>query len=176
MVTINLLPWREWKAAYEVRVIKQMMVSIFLAHVVIVLGGYLLITEINREWKTEVAHLSQQVKRKNNWQHQVIADTNPNPNIKNVLPMSLPDQLSPYEVFQLFQTNRPQTLCFTEVKRHKKNWMIVGKTQKLYDLMLYLKAWYNTSLFSSIHISDLNQGPYGFQFRLFVMEKNNTSQ
>lgn len=167
---INLLPWRESKRLYQLSVIKKMLLISFFFHLVFLFGWHILFVELKHKKKIRLIHLESKFKESLQWQVslQKFNRENKDINENNAL---IQYRATIWQLFNLLESNRYETFCFTEIKRTKHHYIFSGKTRSIIDLMMYLNHWNAAYLFSSISISYLKQQANISQFQFIAEEK-----
>ena len=154
MVNVNLLPWRDAQYRYQSRQLKRyFLASLILPFMAMTIWYIRLQNEseplreklngLNERWSayrtagpSEAQVHQEEVRRA---KIQLIKQTN----------------RKLRQFFMSFSSEASQTVCFTRVMYHGRDFIFQGRTQSSYALTDFLKHWHTSSLFSEIKLQQL---------------------
>lgn len=159
MVTINLLPWRDYARIYERKYLRKMILINLIILSVLFISARLFITNQEIDLQSRIMYLQKEIKK-----YDV-------PLIKKQVSFSPSIYIKPHTIKKLLaglvSINGIQ-VCFANVERVGDKISFVGKAHSAADLTEFLSQWKAASLFSQIKIQSIEQQEndgigFGFQ-------------
>ncbi len=167
MVEINLLPWREYRHAYQVKRLKQILVStITIALIFVCILHFLLMNLLQRE-TTRLSIIQAELQRFSTWKtdEDLIRDSN-----------RIDKQASQHiaqtnKLFQMLASKWQENVCFTELVQDKNTVLFTGYAETTEEFTEFIKHWNVSHLFTALNIESLqyqeNAHAVQFHFRAF---------
>jgi|GEM_PF-6041051 Tfp pilus assembly protein PilN len=171
MVTINLLPWRQYEKAYQTRRIKLIFLLVILLSVTNIVAGYLLVSRQVRQSGLRVAALTDEINRYQMHSRLLRVAVPP---VDGSIGNRYGQEFTAARLFAGLGRDQTQDVCFTEIKRNKGTILFVGKTRSAADLTDYLRRWNVGYLFSEITLKLLEQ-ENGLMRFIFQAQENQSS-
>ncbi len=156
MVTINLLPWREYTRHYQKQMMKKILLRSMLAMLLILAGIHVFLSKQQANSHIRIDILQKQL---DHYQMQSVerkpASRADKPLLKPPFPIST-------LFFELGKMSK-EPVCFTDIVQNNQATLFIGNTHSAADLTHYLKNWQAAHLFSQININQLDHAQFRFQ-------------
>jgi hypothetical protein len=156
-VEINLLPWRDYKRAYQNKVMKKILLATLLFTMIILTILHQILSSRETALQIRIDVILNQIQQ---WREQSIR--------QNQKQSSQPLPKPPSDITTLFDELKKMNeneVCFTDISRKKNMTMFTGKAHSAADLTDYLQNWRAAYLFSHIKINQLKQKNNTAEFR-----------
>lgn len=162
MVEINLLPWREFKKAYEKKITRLYILSGLLIGLLVTMPAHFFLGYQIKLSTNKTYQLQEKLQR--------YFQSHPAPILAHYITQSILDYGNTTQKFFLELSHSYQEqACFTEIVRHDNVIQMTGLTPSPIDLTEFLKNWHLGKLFSQIKIDSLQPSSMDlWQFRLQV--------
>ncbi|MBX3708582.1 MAG: hypothetical protein KIT56_07350 [Gammaproteobacteria bacterium] len=155
MVIFNLLPWREYEKNYQREMFKRFLLITLFLTLFFILGMHLLFSH-------QIANVKDRINILNNEINHYHSMRIKKKNYVNKSLSILPKQFFMHreinkKIFISFEELQQTSICFTEMTRVGSTISFKGITHSVSDLTRFLGHWSVGSLFSEIHINQIEQ-------------------
>jgi Tfp pilus assembly protein PilN len=173
MVTINLLPWREYERVYQLKEVKKCLAIVILLVMMVIILMHVIFSKREAEMRVSVA-----AKKEKLTHYYQSTDLNRVSHASSASVNSIM-QLQNHHAFirQLFVElgkSNVSEVCFTEIEHTNHSISFIGKARSATNLTEFLRHWTAASLFTEIRINTIEQQEDGLvRFGFQAVEKNN---
>lgn len=161
MVGINLYPWREERARYEAKKIKQIWVGSVAVCSVMLIGIHVVLSLKLQPLVEQEGSLKESLQRYEIEQKQVDAVIMQAPDSK--------DSIDLHALLNLTSQVGEHGICLNSIERSKASILFVGEAPSEMALTQFLKQWKTAELFSEIRIERFHRNevysPIQFELR-----------
>ena len=156
MVTINLLPWRQYTRAYHVKVMKRMIIMMLSLAIFIIVGVHRIIAQQIQVMQKRVTRLEQSTHRLVNLNKlsHLKQDRSNTAKLEKIISSY---RAATQNLFAEFTKVYKPKVCFTEITRTKNTLIFSGNTRSAADLTEFLKTWSAAYLFEEIKLEQMQQ-------------------
>lgn len=145
MVSINLLPWREQKRIYQIKVMKKMLMFTVLMVLCIFSVTHFMLSQHENKVRDQIAVIAAKIKRNQLQQEKSIKQVQPTLN-----KMDQAALIS--KIFYEISNKQPEKVCFTNIERQNNIFSFTGKARSMTELTDFFRHWNAAYLFAEIKI------------------------